>query len=84
MGCPDLYSGMGSEIAYFSISNSSMSWLWSPKSTSVHLLTIAKEGDSLITADIGYQQIHIPQSAGGIRVLVQGLRDATAVQTLQQ
>lgn len=68
-------------------SNSSMSWLWSPKSMSVHLLITVKEEDSLITADIGYQQINTPQSAGGgegIRVLAQRLQDATAVQTLQK
>lgn len=46
-------------------SNSSMSWLWSPKSTSGHLLIIVKEEDSLITADIEYPQINTPQSAGG-------------------
>lgn len=60
-----------------------MSWLWSPKSMSVHLL-MAKERDALIPADIGYEQISAPQSAGGIRVLVQRLWDATAIQTLQQ
>lgn len=60
-----------------------MSCLWSPKNISVHLLTIAKEGDSLITADTGYQQISTPQSVGGLSVLVQGLQDATDVQSLQ-
>lgn len=60
-----------------------MSCFWSHKSISAHLLTIAKEGDSLITADTECQQISTPQSLRGVTVLVQGLQDATDVQTLQ-
>lgn len=62
---------------------SSLSLLWSPKSTSLHPL-IAK--DSLVTTDIGCQQISTLQSAGEDDSLGPRLRlwDATAVQALQQ